>query len=247
MKKLLLLLTLCLLAGCSSKESIEVNYAYDNHHELAESVLVEIDKKQSDEILFKSNEAVEVYYTKLEDTKVEFSIINNTEYYYSGNVDFDVCDFKVSFEAIVPHGEVSQTIECPNFKEDSQYTYTGQLYERNDDNKFDVEYDYYQYIDDEEMFDYLLKSEDITDEQLIELSDFLYIENILGNYEGEMWIRIYPMEKYKETYELNTEAAWNELDSKYIAGKIWLDTANSIAEVYSKEDKLVERINYAQK
>ena len=103
------------------------------------------------------------------------------------------------------------------------------------------------YEDDEEMFDYLLKLDTITNEHLIELSDFLYVENVLGNYEGEMWIRVYPMDKYEETYEKNTEEAWNELDSKYIAGKIWLDVANDIAEVYSKDDELVERINYAKK
>lgn len=97
------------------------------------------------------------------------------------------------------------------------------------------------------MFDYLLKLDEITNDYLVKLSDFLYVENILGNYKGEMWIRVYPMDKYEETYEKNTEEAWNDLDSNYIAGKIWLDTANDIAEVYSKDDELVERINYAKK
>ena len=87
----------------------------------------------------------------------------------------------------------------------------------------------------------------LTNKHLIELTDFLYTENILSNYDGEMWIRVYPMDKYEETYEKNTEESWNELDSNYIAGKIWLDTANDIAEVYSKDDELVERINYAKK
>lgn len=247
MKKLLILLALCILTGCNNKETVEVNYAYSNHKEISKSTLVEIDKKESDKILFENKESVDVFYTKLEDSNVEFSIVNYTDYYYSGEIDFDVCEFKISFDAIIPNGEVSQTISCPNFEEDSEYSYTGQLYERNEEYKFDVEYDYYIYEDDEEMFDYLLKLDTITNEHLIKLSDFLYIENILGNYEGEMWIRVYPMEKYEETYEKNTEEAWNELDSNYIAGKIWLDTANDIAEVYSKDDELVERINYAKK
>lgn len=247
MKKIWILLFLCILVGCQSKRSVEVDYVYPNHREIAESTLVKIDEKTSDKILFDDNESVDVFYTKLEDSNVEFSIVNYTDYYYSGEIDFDVCEFKISFDAIIPYGEVSQTISCPNFVEDSEYSYYGQLYERNEEHKFDIEYDYYIYEDDEEMFDYLLKLDTITNEHLIELSDFLYVENVLGNYEGEMWIRVYPMDKYEETYEKNTEEAWNELDSNYIAGKIWLDTANDIAEVYSKDDELVERINYAKK
>ena len=157
MKKILMLLTLFLLAGCQNKESVEVDYVYSNHNEVAENVLVPIDKKQSSEILFENNESVDVFYTVLEDSKVEFSIVNYTDYYYSGDIDFDVCEFKISFEAITPHGEVSKTIECPNFKEDSAYSYIGQLYERNEKHQFDIEYNYYVYEDDEEMFDYLLK------------------------------------------------------------------------------------------
>lgn len=247
MKKLCVLLTLLMLVGCQSKESVDVNYVYSNRHDLVESALVEIDKDQSDEILFENSDSIDVYYTKLEDSQVEFSIVNYTDYYYSGEIDFDVCEFKISFEAIAPYGEVSQTINCPNFEEDSEYTYTGKLYERNDEYKFDIEYDYYIYEDDEEMFDFLLNLENISNDDLIELSDFLYVENILSNYEGEMWIRVYPMDKYEETYEKNTEEAWNDLDTNYIAGKIWLDTANDIAEVYSSDDELVERINYAKK
>lgn len=247
MKKLLILLFLCILAGCQSKATIEVDYVYPNHREIVESTLVKIDEKTSDKILFDDNDSVDVFYTKLKDSNVEFSIVNHTDYYYSGEIDFDVCEFKISFDAIVPHGEVSQTISCPNFDEDSEYSYYGQLYERNEEHKFDIEHDYYIYEDDEEMFDYLLKLDDITNKHLIELTDFLYTENILSNYDGEMWIRVYPMDKYEETYEKNTEESWNELDSNYIAGKIWLDTANDIAEVYSKDDELVERINYAKK
>lgn len=247
MKKLFLLLALCLLAGCSRKETVEVNYIYPNHKEIVEKTLVKIDEKESDKILFEDEGSIDVFYTKLEDSKVEFSIVNYTDYYYSGSIDFDVCEFKISFEGIAPHGEVSQTIECPNFVEDGEYSFNGQLYERKDEYKFNIEYDFYRYEEDEEMFDFLLKLDTITNENLVELTNFLYIENILGNYEGEMWIRVYPMDKYEETYEINTEAAWNELDTKHIAGKIWLDSANDIAEVYSNTDELIERINYAKK
>lgn len=247
MKKFLVLLTLFLLVGCRSKETVELDYVYPNHREIADKVLVALDKKKTKEILYDDENSFDVLYSQLDDSKVEFSIINYTDYYFSGVIDFDVCEFKLSFETIVPNGEASKTIECPNFVEDSSYSFIGELYERKDEYKFDIEYGYYFYEEDEEMFDYLLKLDQISNEHLIELADFLYIENILGNYKGEMWIRVYPMEKYEEVYEINTEAAWNDLDSNYIAGKIWLDTANDIAEVYSKDDELIERINYAKK
>ncbi len=247
MKKILVLFTLCLLVGCMGKKTVEVNYAYSNHHEVVEKTLVKIDSKKSDEILFDGIDSVDVFYKKLDGNQVEFSIVNYTDYYYSGEVDFDVCEFKISFEAIVPKGEVSQVIECPNFKEDSSYSFNGQLYERNDDYQFDIEYEVYFYEDDETLFDYVLNLDVISDEDLIQLSHFVYIENILGNYEGEMWIRVYPMGKYKEAYELNTPEAWNDLDANYVVGKIWIDTENDIAEIYTANDELIERVNYAKK
>lgn len=246
MRKIWIILVLCLLAGCQNKETVEVNSIYSNRHEVVEETLTPIDEKESEEII--SNEqSFDVFYDRVDESKVEFSIVNYTDYYYSGEIDFDVCEFKISFEAIVPKGEVSQTIECPNFKEDSGYSYTGQLYERNEGNRLNVEYNYYVYEEDEKLFDYLLNVDEITNEHLIELSNFLYVENILGNVETEMWIRVYPMEQYEETYRINTEAAWNDLDSNYVAGKIYLDTVNDLAEVYSKDDTLIKRINYAKK
>ena len=38
MKKLAAVVALCLLAGCSSKETIEVDYVHPNHNEIAEQV-----------------------------------------------------------------------------------------------------------------------------------------------------------------------------------------------------------------
>ena len=38
MKKLITVLALCLLAGCSSKETIEVDYVHANHNDVAEKV-----------------------------------------------------------------------------------------------------------------------------------------------------------------------------------------------------------------
>lgn len=64
MKKLLILLFLCILAGCQSKATIEVDYVYPNHREIVESTLVKIDEKTSDKILFDDNDSVDVFYTK---------------------------------------------------------------------------------------------------------------------------------------------------------------------------------------
>lgn len=246
MKKIGLLFCLCLLVGCS-KNNVEVDYVYDTHSKTVENVLIPIDKEKSNEILYEDEDSIDVFYEVENDSKVKFTVFNYTDYYYTGDIEFDVCEYKVSFEGVAPYSYVSKSIECPKFEKESEYTYSGQLYERNEEYAFDIAYECYFYEDDDTLFDYVLDKDEISNDDLKELAKFIYTENILSNHEGEMWVRVYPMKKYEEAYEKNTQEAWNELDSQYIAGKIWIDTENDIAEIYSGiEAELIERINYAK-
>lgn len=249
MKKLFVLLIICILAGCNSKESIEVNYVYENHNEIVKKVLEKIDKEESERILFEENDSFDVFFEKSKEDKnqVIFTVFNATDYYFSGEIDFEVCEFKMSFNGLAPFSNASQTISCPEFVEESSYTYTGELYQRKEEYAFSTPYEFYIYEDDETLFDYTLDLEKITNEDLKDLAEFIYLENILSNYEGEKWIRVYPQEEYLDAYEKNTDDVWNMLDRKYVAGRIWIDTENDIAEIYSGiENELIERINFAK-
>ena len=94
---------------------------------------------------------------------------------------------------------------------------------------------------------YSLDLKEITNDDLKAFVNFLYTESVLANYEGEMWVRVYPKEAYDKAYNTDTDAAWNELDTKYLAGKIWIDSENALAEIYHPtKDELIERINFAK-
>ena len=247
MKKLLCLLALFMLFGCSGKEIVEVDYVHENHNEIAQKVLGESLGKDETKKIFDSNESLQVYYEDVDENNIKLVLVNNMEYYFTGDVEFDVCEFKVSVNGLAPNGYVSKTIECPNFTENAEFIFTGKLYSRNEEYAYDVKYESYYYEDDETLYDYALALDTITNDDLKEFVNYLYTENVLTNYEGEMWVRVYPKTAYDNAYELDTEAAWNELDTKYLAGRIWIDAENDIAEIYDPlKDELVERINFAK-
>lgn len=247
MKKLITVLALCLLAGCSSKETIEVDYVHANHNDVAEKVLGEPVGKDETSEIFEGSENVDVYYEVVDDNQVTLSVFNNMDYYYTGTVDLEACDFQLSVTGLAPYSYASKTVECPNFAEDSEFTFTGTLYERNDENAYTTPFEIYYYEDDETIYDYVLdlSLEEITEDELKKLADYLYTENILSNYEGELWVRVYPKAPYDEAYNANTDEAWNQLDSESFVGTIWVDAENDIAEIYDgKTTELIERINY---
>lgn len=245
MKKLLTALALCLLAGCSQKETIEVDYVHSNHADIVDQVLGDPLGKDETQKIFDSTESVDLYYDIVDENQVTLSIFNNMEYYYTGTVELDACDFRLSVSGLAPYTYASKTIECPGFVEDSEFTFTGQLFERNEENAYKTAYEVYYYEDDDTLYDYVLDLADITEDELKALAGFLYTENILGNYEGEMWIRVYPKAAYDEAYSTNTDEAWNNLDANYTAGRIWVDAENDIAEIYAgTSSDLIARINF---
>ena len=107
MKKLAAVVALCLLAGCSSKETIEVDYVHPNHNEIAEQVLGEPLGKDETQEIFESTESVDVYYEVVDDTQVTLSIFNNMDYYYTGTVDLDACEFQLSVTGLAPYSYAS--------------------------------------------------------------------------------------------------------------------------------------------
>ncbi|WP_294561399.1 hypothetical protein [uncultured Traorella sp.] len=247
MKKLAAVVALCLLAGCSSKETIEVDYVHPNHNEIAEQVLGEPLGKDETQEIFESTESVDVYYEVVDDTQVTLSIFNNMDYYYTGTVDLDACEFQLSVTGLAPYSYASKTVECPNFAEDSEFTFTGTLYNRNDENAYTTPFEAYYYEDDDTLYDYTLdlSLEEINEDELKKLANYLYTENILSNYAGEMWVRVYPKTAYDEAYGMNTDEAWNKLDSESFVATIWVDAENDIAEIYDGQtSELIERINY---
>lgn len=246
MKKLLCLLALFMLFGCSSKESVEVDYVHSNHKEIAEKVLGNALGKEETQKAFDAEESLEVYYEEDGDN-VKLVLLNKMDYYFTGNVEFDVCPFKIDVVGLAPNGYASKTIECPEFTESSEFVFTGKLYSRKEEYEYNVKYESYYYEDDETLYDYSLDLKEITNDDLKAFVNFLYTESVLANYEGEMWVRVYPKEAYDKAYNTDTDAAWNELDTKYLAGKIWIDSENALAEIYHPtKDELIERINFAK-
>ena len=247
MKKLFCLLALFMLFACSSKESIEVDYVHDNHNEIAQEVLGKSLGKDETKEIFDSSDSLQVYYEEVDENNITLVLVNNMDYYFTGDVEFDVCAFKVSVTGLAPNGYASKTIECPDFTENAEFVFTGNLYSRNEEYAYNVNYESYYYEDDETLYDYALELDEITNDDLKAFVNYLYTENVLSNYEGEMWIRVYPKTAYDKAYAADTEASWNELDTKYLAGRIWLDAENELAEIYHPtEDELIERINFAK-
>lgn len=244
MKKFLAVLALCLLAGCSSK-GIEVDYVHPNHIDIAKKVLGDPLGKDETQKLLNKTDSVELYYDIIDENQINLSVFNNMDYYYSGDVEVEVCKLKLTVTGLAPYTYASKTVDCPEFVEDTDFIYSGELFNRNDEYAYDVDYEVYYYEDDDTLYDYALDLGTITNDDLKDLANFLYIENILGNYKGEMWVRVYPKAPYDEAYAAQTEEAWNTLDSEHIAGRIWVDAENDMAEIYAgTSSDLIERINF---
>lgn len=244
MKKCWVLLSLLLLLGCSSKETVETEYFNSNHNEIVKDLLGEPLRKDETSKIFDESEAIDVYYDWVDEKKITLTIVNNMDYYYTGTVNFEVCPYSVSTMGLAPNGYASATIECPEFIEDGDFTYNGTLFERKEEHQYNVGIETYYYEDNDTLFDYVLDLEKITSEDIKKLADYLYTESVMMNYEDEMNINIYPKDAYDKAYETNTEEAWNELDKNYYSGRIWLDANSDFAEMYDAKDKLIERLNY---
>lgn len=246
MKKYWIILMLFLLAGCG-KESIETTYANAHHNEIAEKVLSSdaVEKKKADEI-FKSDASLDVYLNKKDETMMEVTLYNNMDYYFTGEVEFDFCEYKVNTTGLAPYGYTSAEIECPNYidGDEAEFRFSGKLYERNADNDYDTGIEIYYYEDNEDLFDYVLDLDKIQYEDMKKLTEYLYTESVLMNYEYEMTIKVYPIKPYKETYNAGNSDAWIQLDEESLAGKIWLDANSDFAEIYDADGVMIERINF---
>lgn len=245
MKKILTVLALCLLAGCSGgKESVEVDYVHSNHLDIAAKVLGNPLGKDETKEIFDTTESIDLYYDREDDENVKLTIYNNMDYYYTGSVELEACEFKLTVTGLAPNSYASKTLQCPEFVDDDEFSYEGQLSKRNDEYAYDTSFEIYWYEDDDTLFDYVLDLEEIKEDDLKALANYLYTENVLGNFEGETWVRVYPKAAYDAAYELNTDAGWNQLDSEAFAGTIWVDAQNDIAEIYGTDQTLIERINF---
>lgn len=244
MKKWLAVLALCILAGCSSKETVEVDYYNEKHNEIVDKILGNALGKDETRKVFEETDAIDVYYEKKDEGKVVLTLFNNMDYYYTGKVDFKVCPVAVSVKGLAPYGYANAEISCPDFVEDGEFTYEGQLFERNDDYKYETEFESYYYEEDDTIFDYALKLETISNEDIKELAKYLYSENVLSNYDGEMWVKVYPFEAYETAFNDGSETAWNELDANFMAAKLWIDASNDFVEIYAPNGTLIERVNY---
>lgn len=245
MKKLVFLTAFLLLAGCSSKDEVEVEYIHENREEIVDKILGNSLSDEETQKIFDSGNSIDVYYERLDENQIKLTVQNNMEYYYTGSVDFEVCPYKLKVTALPSDSYLSQVIECPDFVDDSEYTYEGKLYSRNEENAYSIQYEKVAYEDNEAWFDYALdlSLDEINVDEMRKLTKFIYEENVLSNYDGEMFVGVYPLEPYNETYDENSSEAWNRLDSEYLAGMVWVDTNNAVGEIYDKDGNFVERMN----
>lgn len=236
-------LGLLLVAGCSSKETVETEYFNEAHNEIVEEILGDPLSKDETTKIFNESDAIDVYYEWIDESKVALTIFNNMDYYFSGDVEFEVCPVNVKTTGLAPKSYATATIECPDFVEKSEFEFKGRLYERNQKNEYPVKYETYYYEDVETAFDYVLELDKISKENLLDLARFIYTENVASNWNGEMTVRVFPKKEYDLAYEKNSADGWKELE-KHLVGSVWIDSNEDFAEVYDGNGDLIDRLNF---
>lgn len=234
MKKTSLLLSLCLLTACSSKAETSITYINEKRGEIMKEVLNEEPiskdemKKQLD-----ADDSIEVYYEE-KDAALLLHVVNNTDYYYTGTIDFDACEAKLKVEALPSGQSIVTEFECPNFDKSGGYVFDGKLYDRQDEKKLGFGIETYYYKEDEEMVDYVLDIDVIGEEQLMMMANYLYTEAVLANVEYEINAYIYTKKGYDDP----------ESNDLGYSGYIWLNQASNVVEVYGVNGELIQTIEF---
>lgn len=239
LKTLSVLSMAALLCACSSGskyETVEIEYLNPNRDKVISEVLQSkpIAKTEAQKIFNDPNTTIEIYYDDPVNDEYRIQVVNLSDYYFTGHVDFPECEKSISVKALPPMSGDFATIACPAFDADADFEYDGDLYERTEEAAFNVEMDIYYFEEDHTVYDYVLDSDNIDAEMIRSLADYLYTESVLGNLEG-----VYNMYVFaKSDYDAGNYA------DEYIKAMIWLDQANDLAEIYANDGSLVERINY---
>lgn len=239
LKTLSVLSMAALLCACSSGskyETVEIEYLNPNRDKVISEVLQSkpIAKTEAQKIFDDPSTTIEVYYDDPVNDEYTIQVVNLSDYYFTGHVDFPECEKSISVKALPPKSGDFATFACPAFDADADFEYDGDLYDRTEEAAFDVEMDIYYFEEDNTVYDYVLDSDNVDAEMIRSLADYLYTESVLGNLEGTYNMYVFAKSDYD---------AGNYAD-EYIKAMIWLDQANDLAEIYANDGSLVERINY---
>lgn len=239
LKTLSVLSMAALLCACSSGskyETVEIEYLNPNRDKVISEVLQSkpIAKTEAQKIFDNPSTTIEVYYDDPVNDEYRIQVVNLSDYYFTGHVDFPECEKSINVKALPPKSGDFATFACPAFDADADFEYDGDLYDRTEEAAFNVEMDIYYFEEDDTVYDYVLDSDNVDADMIRSLADYLYTESVLGNLEGTYNMYVFAKSDYD---------AGNYAD-EYIKAMIWLDQANDLAEIYANDGSLVERINY---
>lgn len=239
LKTLSVLSMAALLCACSSGskyETVEIEYLNPNRDKVISEVLQSkpIAKTEAQKIFDDPNTTIEVYYDDPVNDEYTIQVVNLSDYYFTGHVDFPECEKSVSVKALPPLSGDFATFTCPAFDVDADFEYDGDLYERTEEAAFNVEMDVYYFEEDDTVYDYVLDSDNIDAEMIRAFADYLYTESVLGNLEGTYNMYVFAKSDYDA----------GNYGEEYIKAMVWLDQANDLVEIYANDGSLVERINY---
>lgn len=239
LKTLSVLSMAALLCACSSGskyETVEIEYLNPNRDKVISEVLQSkpIAKTEAQKIFDNPSTTIEVYYDDPVNDEYRIQVVNLSDYYFTGHVDFPECEKSINVKALPPKSSDFATFACPAFDADADFEYDGDLYDRTEEAAFNVEMDIYYFEEDDTVYDYVLDSDNVDADMIRSLADYLYTESVLGNLEGTYNMYVFAKSDYD---------AGNYAD-EYIKAMIWLDQANDLAEIYANDGSLVERINY---
>ena len=228
-----------LLCACSSGskfESVDIVYLNPNHDKVMSEVLQSkpIAKTEAQKVFSDPNTTIEVYYDDPVNDEYRIRVVNLSDYYFTGHVDFPECEKSINVKALPPMSGDFATIVCPAFDADADFEYDGDLYERTEEAAFNVPMEIYYFEEDDTVYDYVLDSDSIDAEMIRSLADYLYTESVLANLEGTYNMYVFAKSDYDA----------NNFGDDAIKAVIWLDQVNDMAEIYANDGSLVERINY---
>lgn len=226
-----------LLCACSAKyESVEVDYLNPNRDKVIKEVLKSkpISKAHAQKVFDNINTTIQVYYDDPVNDEYTIQVVNMSDYYYTGYVAFPECEKQIELKALPPLSSHTASFACSVFDVDADFEYRGDLYERKEDKDFTVPMEVYYYEENDMIYDYVLDSDAIDEAMIRSLADYLYTESVLTNLDGTYNMYVFAKSDYDA----------GNYEDEHIKGMIWLDQVNDLAEIYSGDGSLLERINY---
>lgn len=234
MKKLWIVLGSLLLAGCATYETIKVEYVNNNRDEIIDKVLEKKELPNSEELLKDLDASIDVYYYELEgEGEYTIEIANSSDYYYTGNIEFEECKQRIEMTALPPYSSTYTDIVCPAFNKDGDFFYQGKLYDRKEEYRLEDPYEFYYYEEDDTVYDYVFDKESLDEAYIKKFADYLFTEMVLVDLDYATFNYLYTKEKYDA----------EQYDEAYY-GYIWVDPINDFVEIYDSEGNMVERINH---